>query len=185
MEPALDILADIETPIVTYGSFWDRVFASIIDGLVLIPISLIDNYNESTFKSVPLLTITTLIGLLYKPFMEAKYYATLGKKAMGLTIITSNFEKPSLKNILLRDIIDLTTRIALAITSFITFFTSEFESIDSAAGFSVLSNSLTGSLWILLGLSFLTLIDAIFLLTDSKRRALHDRIGQTLVIKKG
>ena len=183
-EPTQDLLLDIESTQVVYSTFWQRFWASIIDGLVLSPILLVDNFDKSTWKSLPILVLTTLVGLAYRPFMEFKYCATLGKMALNLTIINTDFEKPSLRNIILRDIFDISSRLIVAVTTFITFFNPGFENIDSAVGFSTLSNALTGATWIVGIMSLISLTDAIFLIADPRRRALHDRIGQTLVIRK-
>lgn len=183
MKPTIDLLTDIEPPQVIYGTFWQRVFASIIDGLIFIPLSILDNYNQTTFKSIQLLAIATILGLLYKPFMEGKYFATIGKMVMGLKVITSDFETPSLQHILLRNTFDIGTRVALALTAFITFLSPEFQAIDTAAGYADLSNSLTRSTWIMVAFSFLYLVDSIFMATNARKQSLHDKIGGTLVIK--
>jgi uncharacterized RDD family membrane protein YckC len=183
-EQPQDLLTDIEHTQVNYSTFWQRFFAGLIDGLVLLPAVVIDSFNKSTWKSFPLLVLTFLLTLAYKPFLEAKYKATLGKMAMQLTIVDTNFEKPSLKNIILRNIFEIPTRIIIGITTFITFASAEFQNVDSAAAYTTLSNAITGATWITLALSLLSLVDAIFLIADSRRRALHDRIGQTFVIQK-
>ncbi len=185
IEQPQDLLTNIEQPQVIYSTFWQRFLASLLDGLILIPIVIIDSFNKSTWKSMPLLVMTFLLSLAYKPFMEAKYYATLGKMAMNLTIVDSQFVKPSLKNILLRNIFDISDRIIIGITTFITFASAAFQDIDSAAAYSTLANALTGATIITVVLSLLALVDAIFLIADSReRRALHDRIGKTLVVQK-
>ena len=102
----------------------------------------------------------------------------------GPLMPTTNFEKASLRNIILRNIFEIPARIIIGITTFITFASADFQNVDSAAAYTTLSNALTGATWITVALSLLSLIDAIFLIADPRRRALHDRIGQTFVIQK-
>lgn len=180
-----DLLTNLEQPQVIYSTFWQRFLASLLDGLILIPFVIIDSFNKTTWKSIPLLVMTFLLTLAYKPFMEAKYHATLGKMALNLTIVDNQHVKPSLNNILLRNIFDISNRIIIGITAFITFSNAAFEDVNSNASYSVLANALTGATLITVILSLLWFVDAIFLIADSReRRALHDRIGKTLVVQK-
>jgi uncharacterized RDD family membrane protein YckC len=183
-ETAPDLLTDIEGTQVVYSTFWQRFGASFIDALVLSPIAIVDYFNKWTWKSLPLLIVTILLGLAYKPFMESRYYATLGKMAMNLTVVNTDLQSPNIRNIVLRNIFDITTRVLGAVTTIITFLSADFEEITSAVGFATLSNTLTGATYITLVMSVLTLADAIVMIADPSRRALHDRIGKTLVIRK-
>ena len=128
-----DLLPEIEDLQINYSTFWQRFFASFIDGLILIPFIVIDTFNKSTWKSLPLFLITFLIALAYKPLLEAKYKATVGKMAMKLTIVDINFNNPSIKNIILRNMFDISTRVIIAITTFITFMAPEFQKINTTA----------------------------------------------------
>lgn len=65
---------------VKYGGFWPRLGALVLDGIILAPITFgITYYNISTWKSIPLLALISIIGVAYKPVMEHMYGATLGK----------------------------------------------------------------------------------------------------------
>ena len=67
---------------IEYAGFWIRVGAAIIDSFVMIPIIAISFYNLLSLKSVILLYILTLISAVYKPLMEWRYGATVGKMAV-------------------------------------------------------------------------------------------------------
>ena len=75
-----------------YGGFWARFGAAFIDILVFVPIILFSNYNIISIKSIALLYVLTLISALYKPLMELKYGATLGKMALRLKVVNHNLE---------------------------------------------------------------------------------------------
>ncbi len=84
-----NLLDDIVQVDVRYSTFGQRFLALLVDGLVLAPFLLVDFYNKTTWKSLALLMIVFIIMLVYKPFMEAKYGATLGKMALGLTVVNT------------------------------------------------------------------------------------------------
>jgi uncharacterized RDD family membrane protein YckC len=98
-----DILENIQP--VTYGTFWQRVAASIIDGLIVtIPLAIIErfifpqevivrpDYGYSSYfflrgfiSSAGLLNV--LVNWLYSALQESSStQATIGKKAMGLMV---------------------------------------------------------------------------------------------------
>jgi uncharacterized RDD family membrane protein YckC len=184
IEPTQDLLTDIEDPIVKYSTFWQRFFASFIDGLVLSPLILIDNYNKTTWKSIPVLAASFLVTLLYKPFFESKFSATLGKMALKLTIVNTDYQTPETRNIILRNIIDIASRVLFGIVTFVTFTRVGFGDVSTQAEYTRLSNAEAGALWVTMFTGMLALVDAIFLIVDDRRQALHDKIGSTLVIQK-
>lgn len=70
--------------ILVYGNFWERFFASVIDGVILIIpnlfLKLIVDGIESTLISIA-------IGWIYCASMESgRSQATFGKRAMGLKV---------------------------------------------------------------------------------------------------
>jgi uncharacterized RDD family membrane protein YckC len=179
-----DILTDIEAGQIKYSTFWQRFFASLLDGLILIPFVVIDTFNKTSWKSYLILILSFIITLAYKPFFEMKYGATLGKMALNLRIVNRNYQRADSKNIVLRNIFDITDRILIGIITVIIFATPSFQDIDSLAKYSNLSNSEMGANWITIGMGIIVLIDSIVLIADSRRQSLHDRIGQTFVIRK-
>ncbi len=178
-----NLLDDIVQVDVRYSTFWQRFLAVLVDGLVLLPFLLIDHYNKITWKSLSLLTVTFLITLLYKPFMEAKYGATLGKMALALTIVDTQYQKAPLRNILLRNVFDLMSRLSTGVITIIAFSNSAFAGANTMQEYNNLAN-IAGALFVTIFATAIAIIDAIFLIADERRRALHDRIGQTYVIQK-
>ena len=79
---------------VTYGKFWDRAGAYILDGIILGTVTIGLNYiNITQFKSFAFYLPIALIGILYKPFLESYYGATLGKMALDLKVTDVNYNK--------------------------------------------------------------------------------------------
>ena len=165
------------------GTFKERLFASLIDGLVLLPLALIDWFNKSDFKSQLLLILVFLVGVSYKLFFEFKFGATIGKKSMKLMVVNTELNRVGLKEVLVRNIFDILWRTFFFIISLIIYRSVEFSHISSNEEFVSLSNKLINTNPYLVVYSLVVLIEIIFMLSDKKRRALHDRMGDTLVIK--
>jgi uncharacterized RDD family membrane protein YckC len=179
-----DYLNDIEKTTVKYSTFWQRFFAILIDCIVLTPFAIIDTFNKTTWKSYPVFFAAFLIMLAYKPFFEIRYGATLGKMAIKLTVVNTAYQKADIRNVMLRNVFDIFDRLLLSIIALITFSSPGVEDTAILKDYADISNMGTISHCVTAVTSILAIVDSIFLLTDSRKRALHDRIGQTYVIQK-
>ncbi|MEJ2701101.1 MAG: RDD family protein [Sedimentisphaerales bacterium] len=65
------------------AGFWIRFGAQIVDFFVLIPVVVLSYWNTFALKSMIVLVLISVPGLVYKPFMESFFGATLGKMAWG------------------------------------------------------------------------------------------------------
>ena len=63
------------------AGFWIRVGAHIIDAVVFIPLVVAAFWNMFRVKSMFVLVLISVPGLVYKPLMESYFGATLGKMA--------------------------------------------------------------------------------------------------------
>ena len=72
---------------IKYAGFGIRLLAVIIDGFVTSPIGILIVYNFLVIKSFPLMILTTILSALYKPLMEWRYGATVGKMTLKLKVI--------------------------------------------------------------------------------------------------
>ncbi len=181
-ENTQDLLVEFEPADLRYASFWPRFFALMLDGLVLSPLVALDYYNKVSLKNLPVLFIGFLITLLYKPFMEFKYGATLGKMALGIGIRNYEYQKPTLKNAVLRNIIDTGSRCLTGISTAILFTTAGFKEVNSFAEYGAFANSYMFITWINFAIVILMLVDIIVFFADSRNQSLHDKIGQTFVV---
>jgi uncharacterized RDD family membrane protein YckC len=168
---------------VTYGSFWPRFWALLIDGLIVSVVTPITILNKTEWKSLFVLIIASVIQLSYKPFFEYTYGATAGKMALRLQVVNYKFQKATLEQIITRNIFGiLSGLIALAIGIY-AFTQPQFLSISSLQQYSQLGYTSRATL-IWEGLMFtVVLIDFIFLVSSADSRSLHDRMGKTFVIK--
>jgi uncharacterized RDD family membrane protein YckC len=116
--------------------------------------------------------------------MEYNYGATLGKMALRLKVVNLQFEKADLQEILLRNIFHIVPPL---ITLFITigiYSSEEFQDITGFREFSTYSNQHTSLQIINVVSGIITLVDMIVMLSDSRKRSLHDKIGGTYVIER-
>jgi uncharacterized RDD family membrane protein YckC len=129
------------------------------------------------------LTLVLFVGLIYKPIQEYNYGATIGKKFMKLMVVNKDYEKINLKEVLLRNIFDIVWRIFFFVITLIIYKSEGFLNISSNKEFVDFQKDIINLNPYLLLYLFIIIIEIVFILTDKKRRALHDRIGNTFVIK--
>jgi uncharacterized RDD family membrane protein YckC len=178
-------LLDVEIPQITYGTFWPRVGAVFIDGLIISPFILpFTFYNMTHWKNPALYVLVSLIGLAYKPFCEFMYGYTIGKKVLKLKVVNLQYGKASLAEVLGRNIFNLTTGLVSLFLTLSVFALPGFEEVHSFMEYSTFVSQQQTLNWFGRLSSSHYLIDAIFLWTDNKKRTLHDRIGRTYVIKQ-
>jgi len=186
MDQILD--SSLQQPVerhVTYGGFWPRLGALFLDGLILgLPSLALSYFNVVNWKSSALLIVISLIGVVYKPFMEFQYGATLGKMALDLHVVNLNFQKANFTEIFLRNVFNVASGIFSLISSVIIFNSMEFQRLTGYMEFNTLVANQRGSSAVQ-GIYFLVLlVELICLVSDKQKRALHDRIGKTYVIVK-
>ena len=164
-----------------YHTFGPRFWAGFIDGLVFLPISLSDTYLSSPARGSMILISWAIVSYsaywLYSVSLHARFGQTLGKRAMHVKVMDISEERiPSLGQAFLRDV----GYIILNISSLVYFvyivvahkYVTGTEQVNSLPG-RVLAFASLG--WFLL--------EVITMLANSKRRAIHDLIAKTVVLK--
>jgi uncharacterized RDD family membrane protein YckC len=166
-----------------YGSFWERVGAITLDWIILVPVSFGISYvNTTSWKSSLILILISIVGTGYKPFMEFRYGATLGKMAVKLRVTNTEFEEASLAAILLRNIFHIVPAFITLLFTLAMYNDPGFESVSGLMEFGTLSQQYATLQYINYAVGFLGFIDAIVMAADQRKRSLHDRIGGTVVI---
>jgi uncharacterized RDD family membrane protein YckC len=173
-----------ERPVI-YGSFWPRLWASLLDGLIVgcfsVPIS---TYNSGGWKSIPVLILVSLVSIAYKPFCEYRFGATAGKMALKLKVVNLHLQRATLQEVLLRNLFHFVPVLFSFGLSLSIYLKPEFEQINNFRDYSVLAAQASGKYYVYTVSLVLPIVDLIFLLTDKRCRTLHDRIGKTFVIKE-
>jgi uncharacterized RDD family membrane protein YckC len=153
-----------------YATFWIRVAATLIDGLVLIPLSLplaiavwgrvseqIDAFNQtSQFQMNQILRdylgwalLVALGTYVYQVLMVRYFGATVGKLAVGIRVrIAGTAAVAGWREALLRPLLQLIVG---------------FGSFVPGAG-------------------LITILDDLWMLWDRQRQTLHDKVANTIVI---
>ncbi len=176
------IFEEEQIPVV-YAGFWERFGALFLDGLILLPVSLINYYNRQHWNNIAILIIASLIALVYKPLLEYLYGATPGKKALSIAVTGWTYQKPNAREAILRNIFGI-------VSGLISFYISVKEfahpHINQAppTDFSMLSDDMIYSIAFGTFVFLIYMTDIIVLLVDKENRSLHDFIGKTYVVKK-
>jgi uncharacterized RDD family membrane protein YckC len=171
---------------VKFATFWPRLGAMILDSIIIavitIPVTLI---NLSTWKIPSLYILTTIITLTYKPLMEYRYGATVGKMAAGLKVVGHNFEKITLNEELKRVSFYYLPSILIAIMTAKSYFTVDFSSISGFQDFQTFVGATNPAIPWVNGIVFVFFVaDCITFFTNEQRRSLHDMYAETYVIQK-
>jgi uncharacterized RDD family membrane protein YckC len=165
------------------AGFWIRFGAHIIDSLIFIPIIILAIWNTHNLKSTVLLVLIHLPGLIYKPFMESFYGATLGKMACGIKVIDDNGKKLHLFDAYARFLPFLLSAGATLASQLILFASPQFQSAESWIEIAQAQqgNVLQGISHIL---SLAILIDCVFAAFTFRKRALHDMLAESFCVYK-
>jgi len=163
-----------------YHTFWPRFWAGFVDGLVFMPIGLLDGYlaapERGAFVLIAWAVISYTAYWLYSVLLHARYGQTLGKMATRVKVLDVQEERiPTLRQAFIRDLgyIALNT-LSLAYLIYLV-----------VAGQYVRGAEMTTTpgqilVWASLGWFLLEIIS---MATNDKRRAFHDFIAGTVVIR--
>ena len=165
------------------AGFWIRVGAQIIDFFVFIPIVALSIWNTYSLKSTVVLVLISVPGLLYKPFMESFFGATLGKMACGIKVIDDNGKKLSLFGAYVR-YFPFLIQAGVALAGQLILFSS--EQFQSATSMMELNQAQQGNPLSLLGtiVYALVLIECIVAAFTFRKRALHDMLAESFCVYK-
>ncbi len=165
------------------AGFWIRVGAYIIDGLIFIPIMILSFWNIYSLKSTVVLVLISLPGVIYKPFMESFFGATLGKMSCKIKVIDDNGKKLSLFGAYVRYFPFLISVGINLAGQLIVFLSPQFQSATSfiEIGQAQQGNFL-GPIGTIVGL--LILIECIFASFTFRKRALHDMLAESFCVYK-
>jgi uncharacterized RDD family membrane protein YckC len=170
---------------VVFATFWSRVWASLIDALIIMPIVLpLMFYNMSTWKNVLILIAVIIVPPVYKVFMEYTYGATWGKMAQRIVVVNYDFEKPSLETILLRNIVGIATAAATFLSTLYVFSLDGFKEVTGFIEYTTFMEQNNQVNTVNNVMSLVSLIDVLMMLSDKQNRTYHDKIGKTYVVKR-
>lgn len=180
-----------------YKTFWRRFFAGILDGIIIsIPLTIIDfiffydtmGEERSVTKylfsddriidsaSLTLTILHSLILIAYSVYFTGLHGGTLGKKALGITVLSGEDETSyiGIKRAIIRDL----PYIVIEVIG-ILFIVISLQGIDGVVDqdnpiLRILNN--LAAIWLL--------AELITMLGNERRRAIHDILANSVVVKQ-
>ena len=178
-----DLQKTNEEPEVEWAGFWVRVGASLIDFFVYLPFAGLSFYNLNNSKNLYLQLFCLLVMMLYKPLMEFRYGATLGKMAVGIKVVSNDFQSITLPQSTLRYLPWLVGQVISLFTAILLFQHPDFEYTSGMTELGYLQNEIISPLIRMLSSVFL-LVSCLVVAFSENKQGLHDMIGSTYCIFK-
>ena len=172
-----------------YAGFWIRLGSLFLDFLFVIPVTILTLYLNSLGKNVYFYTIipSLLFGLWYNIYLPKRYSGTPGKLVAGIKIIRLDGQSIDWKEAILRHIVLLVLSI-LSIIVMVSCIINADENTYTSLSWLKQSQYLmtlspiffkfytwTSNIWIY--------SEFIVLLTNKRKRAIHDYIAGTVIVK--
>lgn len=163
-----------------YKTFWRRFWAGFVDGLVFLPISWLDGFLFDPQRDLGVLVVWAIISYsaywLYSVLLHARYGQTLGKMVAKVQVLDLSEERiPTLKQAFVRE----AGYIILNTLSLIWFIylvvTRRYTDTSQLINGPALLLAFASLGWYLLEIITIT--------TNQKRRAFHDFIAGTVVVR--
>jgi uncharacterized RDD family membrane protein YckC len=167
---------------IEYAGFWLRLGAAFVDTLVMAPIIALSLYNQFDTKSIILLYALTVLSILYKPLMEWRFGATVGKMAFKLKVLNEDLKPISIDQGFGRYIPwGISAVLQLMAANFI-FSDPGFNAADTFMEIGVIAQrSPLTNISNIYNILFVIIVGS--LIIDKKSRGFHDKIAKTVVIK--
>lgn len=174
------VVPEEERPISKYSTFWPRFFAAMLDGLVFFVVLYVQclifgieyDANDNFLQAV-----NGLQFAIYAILMHGFFGQTLGKMAMGVKVLNHDTEtKINLTQALRRESVNLGLNIVwffLILTVGVSF--ELHGDISENLALLVLGFGVFAFVW--------AVSEFVTMLFNDKRRAIHDFIGKTVVVR--
>ena len=163
-----------------YKTFWPRFLAGFIDGLIFIPMAFFSDWLfglelNGVVNFIYYALIHTLSYYFYTVYMHGKFGQTIGKMLMKIKVSKVNGEPFTYKRALYRDSVIIGAAILILFIEAgpILSGINPFLATEGSQSFQVL-------IWVQLAWF---MIEFMTMLTNNKRRAVHDFIAGSVVTR--
>ena len=188
----MNFLPIIQNDEKVYAGFWRRFGSMVIDGFMCVPLVLLsEKYGiQSSLNFILTSYLTPILFWAYMIFFHYKYGATIGKMVFKIKITLPDGSKIKLREAILRSSVDL-------VFLLFTFLALSIAFLDTELDFVFLLNEdiITRHNYLELHYpSWYVFVDVcsniwiwselLVLLFNDRKRAIHDYIAGTVVIKK-
>lgn len=163
-----------------YAGFWSRFGALLVDGLalalVLFPIQLILIWlvSQPTWGPIADTVISNISLPVYTIFFHYRYGATLGKMVTDIKVTLPDGSPIGFKEAFLRSYVDLCFSIVAIFSELSARDNTDAEQIQWSGWLGTVA--IIGSIWFW--------SEVVVLLSNDRKRALHDFIAGTVVVHK-
>ena len=165
-----------------FAGFWIRFVASFLDGLIMLPLAIVNIFAITYFNSIPIYVLSILLSAAYKPFCEFKFGATLGKMAIDLKVVNEKFQKISIEQALLR----ATPFLLSSIIGILMILLIDINNIDENIGFLEFGEIMQNSnyYWLENISNLILLVSCLVVAFDTRKQGLHDKLAKTYCVYK-
>ena len=164
-----------------YRTFWPRFWAGALDGLLFFPVSLLDKWMYTSLASPGVratwFVVHSFLFTGYSVILHGRFGQTLGKMAFHVKVLDVSETKLSFRQAILRDLVLIVLNLISVVAGLPRVIRG--ESPLSARHLDLLTWI---GFWASLGWFVAELVT---MLTNSKRRALHDLIARSVVVRYG
>ena len=173
-------------PAEKYSTFGPRFWTGSIDVCVLMPITLLTAglmaLDVPRALAAFLIILQSLAWLIYTVYMHGRYGQTVGKMVTKVRVVGSRTEEAiSWRQACIREGIPMILSMGCLVYEIYAVLTGRLKPSDVEAGNEMTAN---GPYLLLVSLPLLWfLAEVLTMLTNQKRRALHDLIAGTVVIR--
>ena len=171
-----------------YGTVWQRICGSVIDGLLFLPLLPLIGWLDYSSKTAALIDLVplTFIGQVYYIYCIGRFGQTVGMWVMGIRVVKVDGSAAGWREAWLRCLVDILFLIPFIISFFIALLNTTDATYYGVGWMQQQSNlkahfpqwyRLTrgaDDIWFL--------IDILVIVVNRKRMALHDFIAGTVVI---
>ena len=164
-----------------FASFMSRVGAHIMDTCVFIPIIFLSQYNVFSIKSLFLELLLSCTWIIYKPYMEYKYGATLGKMIMKIKVVNTQFQAIDSDQAVKRFLVFFVGYVGLGWVNYMLFTHPDFINITDYVQLGDLQQSLNAE-FIINVANIPLFVSVIAVLFDRQNQGLHDQFAQTYCV---
>lgn len=160
-----------------YQTGFKRLLAAIVDGIVFMPLVLLEQLifksAKNSFLIFSWLTFSAFLPIFYSIILHYKYGQTIGKWVVGVKVIDiTETRNINLKQSIFRDILYLAAEV-IGLCYFLILMLHTGDNDYLVANY----NEFTG-----LPFFIWTLLELITMLTNHKRRAIHDFLAKSVVV---
>jgi len=169
---------EMQAPI--FATFWSRMVAIFIDGLVFLPAAYISLQNMLSGKIFGIEVIITFLWIFYKIFMEWKYQGTIGKLLMKIKVVNESGQGITLEQSIVRFAFYFLRYMGLLMLSYHMFAKPAFAEVHSIEELMVFYENQQEIVSSIVSLPLIISIN--FVIFDIRKQALHDKLAKTFCI---